>query len=279
MWQAAFFRIFSDETGLIIYMELKNNIPRHEQISNWLREQISKGIYSGEDKLPSEQELSKKFEVSRVTVRHALRTLETDRLIYRCQGIGSFVKPGKTTPKMIRLTDFMEDMREAGKAARSEIVVLQQEPACDLPAHHLNVKPGQQILKLERIRYGDDEPIALDITWFPIFYGQLIIDHELTDDTIYRILEEEYEIPITRGTYTIQACLADARIAGHLDITKGAPLLLFDRISMTINDKPVYFQRRYYRADKISWQVNLQRGAGDGTDGELPLKEFAPVFR
>ncbi|MFW6347436.1 MAG: GntR family transcriptional regulator [Cyclonatronaceae bacterium] len=260
-------------------MELKNNIPRHEQISNWLRDQISKGIYTNEEKLPSEQELSKKFEVSRVTVRHALRTLETDRLIYRCQGIGSFVKPGKTTPKMIRLTDFMEDMREAGKAARSEVTALEQEPACDLAAHHLNVKPGQQVLRLERVRYGDGEPVALDITWFPIFYGQLIVDHDLAEDTIYRILEDEYEIPITRGSYTIQACLADARIAGHLGIRKGAPLLLFDRSSMTINDKPVYFQRRYYRADKISWQVNLERGAGEAPGSDLPLKKFAPVFR
>lgn len=260
-------------------MELKSNIPRHEQISNWLREQISKGIYGTEEKLPSEQELSKKFEVSRVTVRHALRTLETDRLIYRCQGIGSFVKPEKTTPKMIRLTDFMEDMRAAGKTARSEVVALAQEPACDLAAHHLKVKPGQQVLRLERVRYGDGEPVALDITWFPIFYGQLIVDYDLSEDTIYRILEEDYEIPITRGTYTIQACLADDRTARLLDHTKGAPLLLFDRISMTINDKPVYFQRRYYRADKISWQVNLERSAGEGSNGELPLKKIAPVFR
>jgi len=259
-------------------MELKKNIPRHEQISSWLGGQIAKGVFGKDEKLPSEQELSTQFGVSRVTVRRALQTLENDKMIYRCQGLGSFVKSDKTTPKMIRLTDFMEDMRQSGKQARSQVMLVEQQPATDIVAAQLQVKPGQQVLRLDRLRLGDDEPLAFDVTWFPIFYGQLIIDHELTDNTIYRILEEEYEIPIVRGSYEIQACLADADIAAHLDIPKGSPLLMFDRVSLTLKDKPVYFQRRYYRADKISWQVSLERKPA-GSDDELPLKEFFPVFR
>jgi len=259
-------------------MELRNNIPRHEQISTWLRSSIADGRFGKDEKLPSELELSKQFEVSRVTVRRALQTLENDKMIYRCQGLGSFVKGGKSKPKMIHLTDFMEDMRQSGKESRSEVIEVKQEPADDMVASRLNVKPGQQVLRLDRLRLGDDQPVAFDTTWFPIFYGQLIIDHELTDNTIFRILEEEYEIPIIRGTYEIQACVANEEISEHLQVDKGAPLLMFDRLSLTINDKPVYFQRRYYRADKISWQVSLERNPG-AAESEMPLKEFVPVFR
>lgn len=261
-------------------MELRNNIPRHEQISTWLRLQIADGRFGKDEKLPSEQELSKRFDVSRVTVRRALQTLENDKMIYRCQGLGSFVKGEKSTPKMIHLTDFMEDMRQSGKEARSEVIEVKQEPADELVALRLNVKPGQLVLRLDRLRLGDDQPVAYDTTWFPIFYGQLIIDHELADNTIFRILEEEYEIPIIRGTYEIQACVASEKIAAHLQVKKGAPLLMFDRLSVTVNDKPVYFQRRYYRADKISWQVSLERNpSSKGSNEEMPLKEFVPVFR
>ncbi|AXJ01167.1 transcriptional regulator, GntR family [Cyclonatronum proteinivorum] len=260
-------------------MELKKNVPRHEQISSWLRAQIDAGVFDKDEKLPSEQELSDRFQVSRVTVRRALQTLESDEMIYRCQGLGSFVKQGKLSKNLIRLTDFMEDMRDAGKQARSEVIRMDHSKVCDLIAEKLGLKVGQMVLQLDRLRMGDNEPVAYDKTWFPILYGQLIADQELADKTIFRILEEDYEIPIIRGTYDIQACVADEEMATHLQVIKGAPLLLFDRVSYTLNDKAVYFQRRYYRADKISWQVSLERNPQSTKEPQMPLKEFYPVFR
>ncbi|MCH8568916.1 MAG: GntR family transcriptional regulator [Balneolales bacterium] len=253
------------------------NIPRHEQISAWLKNRIDAGVFNSDDKLPSEFELSRKFSVSRVTVRRALQTLEQNQLIYRCQGIGSFVKNTRTESEMIRLTDFMEDMRQTGKTARSEVLNVSQEHASEDVATRLGVKAGQIVLKLERLRLGNEEPVAYDLTWLPLFYGQLIADHDLADKTIFKIFEEEYEIPILRGTYRIHACVADAVQSDYLKIQKGAPLLIFDRMSYTINDKAVYYQRRYYRADKVSWQVSLERNP-DSNTRELPLKEFVPVF-
>ncbi|WP_243664463.1 GntR family transcriptional regulator [Rhodothermus marinus] len=50
--------------------------PRHQQLSDWLREQIEQGVYKPQDRLPSEHELSRRFGVSRITVRRALQTLE-----------------------------------------------------------------------------------------------------------------------------------------------------------------------------------------------------------
>jgi GntR family transcriptional regulator len=258
-------------------MELRKNIPMHEQISRWLREQIADKSYANDEKLPSEQELSDRFGVSRVTVRRALQTLENEQLIYRCQGLGSFVKTVKATPEMIRLTDFMEDMRQAGKEARSVVTSSTQVPACGFTAPRLGVKEGQMVLKLDRLRLGDDEPVAFDITWFPAFYGQLLVDHDLSVKTIYSVLEEEYDIPVIRGSYEIQASTADAETAEHLRISEGAPLLVFDRLSLTLHDKPVYFQRRYYRPDKVSWRVSLERNPKNA--GEQPLREFLPVFR
>jgi GntR family transcriptional regulator len=259
-------------------MELKSNTPRHEQISNWLKQQITTGGYGKDDKLPSEQELSERFEVSRVTVRRALQTLESERIIYRCQGLGSFVKKTGQPQHMIRLTDFMEDMKAAGKEAQSEVIELKQEPSNATVATNLGIKEGQMVLRLDRLRLGDGEPIAFDITWFPIFYGQLIIDQELTDKTIFRILEEDYQIPIIRGKYLISACVANELTAPLLQIAEGAPLLVFDRISLTVNDKAVYFQRRFYRPDKISWQVSLERNIDNSNPNDVPLKEFMPVF-
>src|SRR5690606_11578119 len=70
---------------------LQNGKPLHAQISDWLLSQIDLGKLKPDQKLPSENELASKFDVSRVTVRRALQTLEGDSIIYRCQGLGSFV--------------------------------------------------------------------------------------------------------------------------------------------------------------------------------------------
>ena len=72
-------------------MDLESGRPRHEQISDWLRQQIENGSYAVDEKLPSEKELGEQFDVSRVTVRRALQTLESEDYIYRRQGLGSFV--------------------------------------------------------------------------------------------------------------------------------------------------------------------------------------------
>ncbi len=95
-------------------MELESGRPRHEQISDWLREQIEQDTYEVDEKLPSEKQLGDRFDVSRVTVRRALQTLENEDYIYRQQGLGSFVKERRAAQGLVRLTDFAQDMAQAG---------------------------------------------------------------------------------------------------------------------------------------------------------------------
>ena len=83
---------------------LKPGQPRHEQISDWLRVQIQEGVYAADAQIPSESQLTERFEVSRITVRRALQTLENEGLIYRRQGLGSFVKDTRVRQGLVRLT-------------------------------------------------------------------------------------------------------------------------------------------------------------------------------
>src|SRR5699024_12339837 len=103
---------------------LKEGVPRHEQISNWVRQQIESGSYRIDEKLPSENEFAEKFGVSRVTVRRALQTLENERRIYRRQGLGSVVKDNCPQQSIVRLNDFVEDIKRAGIEAASSVIQL-----------------------------------------------------------------------------------------------------------------------------------------------------------
>ncbi len=101
---------------------LKSGQPRHEQISTSLRDQIEDGEYAPDDQLPSESQLGSQFGVSRITVRRALHTLENEQLIYRRQGLGSFVRTRPKPHGLVYLTDFVEDMKRAGLTASSRLI-------------------------------------------------------------------------------------------------------------------------------------------------------------
>lgn len=261
-------------------MKLKDGIPRHTQISQWLRSEIEKGRFKPEEKLPSENELAKKFDVSRVTIRRALQSLENDALIYRCQGLGSFVSDERTTHNLIRLTDFNEDMAKAGLEASSKVIVFEPVETPAWLSDILNIDEGRKVIRIDRLRLGNGEPIAFDSTWLPALYGQLLDKDALKETTIYKQLEEDYDIPIVRGCYRMSAELAEKELARHLDVPEKSALFLIDRISYTIGEKPVYYQKRYYRNDRVMYEMTLERdktGAGDSSD--MPLKEFLPVFK
>jgi GntR family transcriptional regulator len=260
-------------------MDLESGRPRHEQISDWLREHIEQGTYEIDEKLPSEKELGERFDVSRVTVRRALQTLESENYIYRRQGLGSFVQERRAAQGLVRLTDFAQDMAQAGLEASSDVVHHAPETAPADVAVHLDTDESK-VMRLDRVRLGDGEPIAFDRTWLPMFYAQLLEGHDLEHETIYHILETEYDIPVLRGQYRITAANADAAVAAPLGVEAGQALLLIERLSLTEGEKRVYFQRRYYRSDRVAYELELARDPSEHGSGEhgMPLRDFEPVF-
>ena len=259
-------------------MILKEGSSRHSQISQWLREQIDKGVYEVDEKLPSENELAKKFDVSRVTIRRALQSLESDSIIYRCQGLGSFVSDERASHNLIKLTDFNEDMAKAGLEPSSIVKKFEMVEAPDWLEPILNLASHSKVLQIDRLRLGDGEPVAFDSTWLPVLYGQLLDEKALDKTTIYSFLEENYEIPVVRGCYKLSAEIADGTLSEVLNIDLKSPLFVIDRISYTIGEKPLYYQKRHYRNDKVVYQMTLERTPGENRSSNMPLKEFIPVF-
>lgn len=255
--------------------------PRHEQISDWLRQKIDSGEWQADALLPSEKQLGDQFDVSRITVRRALQTLESEGRIYRKQGLGSFVRGERLSQGLVRLTDFIEDMAQAGLEPSSRVVRFEPVLSGQDVVEALGLPEKKQVILLERLRLGDGAPIAFDCTWMPVLYGHLLEGKDLEKETIYHILESEFDIPITSGRFRIEAVAASEQMAEHLHVEIDTPLLLIERISFSGSEKRIYFQRRYYRSDRVAFEMELERhasSAGPVTNG-MPLREFEPVFK
>lgn len=257
---------------------LRPGIPLHEQISSALRVEIDSGGLPPDAQLPSEHELCQQFGVSRVTVRRALQTLEADGLIYRRPGLGSFVCERRLAQGLARLTDFAQDMARAGIRATSRVLEQVAEP-CPAPvAERLGLVAGTPVVRLARLRLGNDEPMAVDQTWIPRYYAQLLDGHDLARETIYRVLEREYGIPALSGRYRISATIADGDLARVLGVRPGDPLLLLERTTRTVGEKAIYFQRRYYRSDRLAYELELTRDPDAEFPDGMPLREFEAVY-
>ncbi|MFA5670541.1 MAG: GntR family transcriptional regulator [Balneolaceae bacterium] len=254
--------------------------PRYEQIADQLRSEINDQRFEPGDKLPSEKRLCEYFDVSRVTVRQALQNLEQQGLIFRKQGLGSFVSKQKLNQPLVHLTDFSEDMKRAGHESTSKLISLKKVAAIAEVNEVLELPNDSALIQVDRVRLANNKPIAVDVTWLPPGYGQLLFDENLTTQTIYQILEEKYDIPITGGRYKITATVADAYLAEHLEVNIGDAVLEIDRCSKTIGDKKIYFQKRYNNPEFIAYELVLSRNEEMVTSFKegFPLKEFTPKF-
>lgn len=235
--------------------------PLYRRIHDDLKAKIEAGEYRPGDRLPSELELARSYGVSRITSRQALDLLCSEGLLIRRQGIGSFVRTSRVTQPLVRLTDFVEDMAQAGLKAESRVLRFESEPATSALASLLGIEPNATVFRLDRLRMADGKPIALDWTWLPAQFGKLLAGEDLAERTIYGILEKEYGVPIVSGEYTIEACIAGEDQGKLLEIVAGDPLLLFGRTSFSEGGRAVYHQKRFYRADLVQYRLTLARTA------------------
>ncbi|TFE65497.1 GntR family transcriptional regulator [Methylacidiphilum sp. Yel] len=255
-------------------------LPRHEVVSQWIRNEIDSGRLGIGAQLPSEKELQKTFNISRITVRRALQTLESEGLIYRKQGLGSFVADFRLRHGLVRLTDFSEDISSAGIEPSSKVLFYAQENASKDVAKELGIEERSVCVRLDRLRLGNGKPIAFDRTWLPLYYARLLDGRDLERETIYQILQREYKIPVIRGRYLIEAVNADSELASYLEIKENQAVLAIHRTSFTVSDQPIYFQKRFYRCDRVIYELELERDPFKNfhIPSALPLRQFSPLF-
>lgn len=125
--------------------------PYYHQISSMLRDQISNGDFGPGDRVPSEDELQKKFLVSRATVRQALQVLETDGLIRREPGRGSFVRCGSENVAELKMTCLLEDLIALGIPATNEVSEIGIVPASRSIAEAMGIERDASVFSFLRI--------------------------------------------------------------------------------------------------------------------------------
>jgi len=234
----------------------KTPIPLYYQLIEMIRKD---GVLKPGDIIPSERELSEKYQISRPTVRQAIKELAYEGLLNREKGKGTFVSRPKLSYGFIQqFSTFYDDM--AAKGFQVHTKVLNIETRRDLPniAKILSISENDPIICIERMRYVEGEPIVKVSNFIPFSLCPKLVDEDLSDKSLYRILYEKYHLQAYRAEITLEAMVADALDSQVLEIPEGAPVFFMKNITYTPQNMIMdYFQSRF-RGDKGKIKVNLK---------------------
>ena len=234
-------------------------LPLYQQLAQYLRAQIRQGTYALGAQLPTERDLMQRYEVSRNTVRQALDQLAREGLLERDQGRGTFVSNTRLKLGMLRLTSFTEDMQERNMRPSSRTLTRRIEIPPPEIGKLLQLLPGETALYLERLRFADEIPMALNSSYFNLDLFPALADENLEDSSIYSIIENQYHLPLVRAEQTIRAALATKAEADLLGIHHHSPLLIVEGIVFGQDDRPVEYLRSVYRSDRYEFMIRAVR--------------------
>lgn len=237
-----------------------NALPKYNQLATILRQKIEDGEWPPRTPIPSERQLEVLYNISRTTIREAIDHLVRQGYLYREHGRGTFVSPQKLQKGLMELTSFSEDLIKRGITPGQIIRSLEWIEAPARIAQRLEVPAGAKVLRIERIRLGDGVPIGLQTSCLALPPEQTITRADMeASGSLYRILQEKYNIIPSEADETLEVTLATPDEAELLQIPEGAPLLLSERVLFAQNRKPVEFVKILYRGDRYRYYVRLTR--------------------
>lgn len=242
-------------------LDRENRMPLYIQLKDILEEKISSNEWKAGTLIPSEKELQEEFDVSRITVRQAVKELTDMGLVYKKQGVGTYVSIPKMSHDLPRLTSFTSDVSMKGLDPESLILVNKKMQAEDIAAE-LGLDRDTEFIYLKRLRMINGEAVGVH----ECFLNTNALTQETIEkiekmrskDSLYRILNDDTSHTIKYADETLESALADRDTRTVLGIDQNIPVLVLERVSYTTEDTPVEYVKMFYRADKYKYSIRLQ---------------------
>ncbi len=200
------------------------------------------------ERLPSEPALAKQLGVSRATLRESMRTFETQGLLRRRQGVGTFVvRPTQVIESGIEILESIETQAEriGLSVAMGELRIKN----CHLDgsmASILKLELNTQIVCVSRVILAEERPVAYLVDTLPVGY---LDTEEITNEFTGSVLD----LLLKRGTpllensrCEIRSVAADVEVARSLDIQRGDAVLLFESLLYAVDGTPIDYSLSYF---------------------------------
>jgi GntR family transcriptional regulator len=228
----------------------QNGMPAYQRIQGAIRERIDAGELKPGDAVTSERELAKIHGVSLMTARHALAGLESEGMVERRRGAGTFVAPPRI--HFNKLMSYTEQMSSRGLAPSSKVIASKIIDDEDEIAARLTLPAASRMVKIERIRHTSEEPFALEACYLPADDFPGLVRAPLARTSLFATLERDFGVEITYADEEVDATAADTRVAQLLEVPRGSPVLRIRQVIHASNGKAVVYVIGFYRSERHS---------------------------
>ncbi len=247
-------------------LDEKLRTPLYHQIYVLIRDKILSGDYVNGALIPTEKELEKTFNVSRITVKRALDELAQEGLVSRQRGRGTMVTyHAPVSGTLGNMDGLLEDMLHIVQETSVEILEFDYRPASPHVADALQLAPGAPVQHAVRTRHKDATPFSYVITWVPEEIGRSFGREDLQSKPILALIEQA-GVEIGRARQSVTATLADGTTGPALGLGIGSPLLKVVRIVYDLDDRPVEYIVIYYWPGLYRINMELSRMSDGGAN-------------
>ena len=233
--------------------------PLYLQVAHEMRAGIRSGEILVGSSIGSQTDLMQKYDVSRVTLRHAIRMLEREGLLVTHQGKGSYVTSTGVSQELGNLLSLAEIVEAQGLTHEVRIAdytwVMPPEPV----ASFFRLPSESPVLRIKRQHIVSGLPIALAVIYVPPEIGVGLTRPDLEKNSLYTLMETKLGVRLGQAVQWIRAERAEGQIATLLDVSSGWPLLVAERQTCDEGGRPIEHITFSYRSDCYQFTVTLQR--------------------
>ncbi len=235
-----------------------DGVPVYVQIRESLRAEIQRGALRRGEQLPPESELATRYNVSRMTIRESIEGLVDEGLLYRRQGVGTFVALPHLQRDHTRLTSFFDKAENEGVQVKAKLLKLEVIPAKPKVAEALDIPVDSPVIRVKTLRYANNVPVTVHDAHVPQKLFPNLVNENLETQHLWTIFEKS-GYHVKRAIQTLEAREASKENATLMRIKEGAPVLFKERTVYADDGTPVEFTYCYNRGDLYSLTVALER--------------------
>lgn len=236
-------------------------LPRYYQIKAMIKKWIVEKEYDFGDKIPSENELAARFEVSRLTVRQAVSQLVQEGFLTTRRGAGTFVTENEELINSynIEFSGFMDDLFYLASRSTTKSADVKRIKTPNYIKSKLQLSESDgEIIQIKRVRYINNRSFAYTINFIPMEVGKKIKKAQLFKKPLLQILEQDLGVEFTEAFQTMEASFCDQQLALKLKIPPGSPILFVERTMYVKNRVPFEIVQSSYRGDLYKYVTRLK---------------------
>ena len=230
-----------------------NLAPKYYQIFEDLLDDIMESKFKEGARFPSDTELVERYGVSRGTIREAVKLLFQKGYLVRQQGKGTFVTYQKIQQDPERLIGFTELMKKHDMRPSARLIEVSTREPGRRVARLLNLDPNDKVVKVQRLRFGDKQPLIIERSFFVYNLFRPLLAFDLENSSIFELLYKHTSIRLGDATQSIEAISATQAEQELLNVPVGTPLLLIRRLIKTRDGQYFQYSEDVYRSDRISF--------------------------